>query len=166
MTKKNAEPTVELSYRTLLAMSFWQKLAGASCQTKSGYWIRKLLDKVQSAQKKVGPEWKQFLRDQGEKYGERDPEGKVIMEGQFPVVQGEHQDAYQAEFQTFMDKVYPLDFRLLPLDTFGHLNFSPGEWETLEQVAFVDEEKLMEEEKSVKQAHEQLRALQGGQSMN
>jgi hypothetical protein len=132
-----------VTYECLLRRVLWDKLAHTpSNNDKAVYWIGKLYRKFSKAQQDVLPLFNKWLKDMGEKYGERDAKGEIKTDGQWPMVRQDAVEEFKKERDAFMGTTVDLGIHMLPLSYFAHIQKTPIEMETLEQIANITPEAL------------------------
>lgn len=124
--------------------NFWQKVIHTPIQNdQHAYWLNKLKKKMESAQKKIAPEFRAFVKELGEKAGQKDPTGKVIASGgMLPQADNDKREEYDAMLDAFMEKTFETDLDKLPLAYFSHIQKTPMDFDAIEQVAKFDPEQL------------------------
>lgn len=137
---------IKLSYSALFfGQSFWEKvLYTPTVNKKAGYWLSKLKRKMEAAHREIYPELVSFAAALADKAGERDEAGKVKdYKGKaLPAWDPDKRSLYEKMFAEFSDKQVDIDLEPLALELFDHIQFTPVEWEALQQVALVDPKAL------------------------
>lgn len=137
--------TLTLTYKQLmLNQNFWSKITQSPCPNDtSAYWLGRLWQKVESAQKEVGKVFLPFLKTMEEKFGVKDEKGNYrVMTNGLPMPRTECRDEYEAEFETFMSKTIDIEFTKLALDKFSHIQKTPLDMDILTAIADVTEESV------------------------
>lgn len=126
---------------------FWQKIINTPASNdKAGYWLGRLFQKVQTAQKAQSPLLTKFMTELGDKWGMKDKDGKVIAgQNGLPVPHQEKRDEYDDAYNEFVETDVTVDMRKLPLEYFAHIQKTPLDWEVLEIVADVKPETMVDE---------------------
>lgn len=123
---------------------FWGKLINTpTTNDKAGYWLNRLFQKVQSAQKEAARPLNKFITELGEKFGEKNDKGVVIMNmNGLPQPKLSMRDEYDDMYEQFVSTQVEIKMHKLSLDLFSHLQKTPLDWEILEMVTDVTPEGL------------------------
>lgn len=87
-----------------------------------------------------------FSTELGEKFGQKDKDGKVLMgPNGLPAPRHEVRDEYEDMFDEFAKTEVTVNSDKLPVEYFSHIQKTPQDWACLEAIAVIDENTLGQE---------------------
>lgn len=117
--------------------SFWGKLFHSPCQDKKhSYWLHRLNKEIERVQKKTGPDFKKFVETLGNDFGQKGDNGKVVFGGNgLPNPAPDKREEYEAALDAYMGTKVELSLDKIPLDCFSHVQLTPIDWTTMEEIS-------------------------------
>lgn len=154
---------IVIPYEHILRETLWPRLKHGEAPTqKAWYYLGKLCQHIERAQKSLIPEFNKFKTDMGEKYGMKNADGKPIYQDNgFPAIPTECKESYQEEFEKFMAQTMELEFPKQPWTYFANVPKVPLLLESLEFVTEINPEEL-DDGSAATNARAQLASIAGG----